>query len=265
MEILNYPFMRHALLVGLILGILFPLLGIFVVTKGMSFFSDFIAHAAILGSAIAVLMGTEPLTFLIPYSIAIGVSASVIWNRFPLSRDTVLGSLYGGVVAGGLALISIKGLSQTYLLRFLLGDILLIEPIDIWLSSVLLISYIVFLRLTMRGLVKATILPDIAEAEGIRVRLYDYALICFIASAVALCIKISGAILASAMIVIPASSAKVISRSFKQFITLAPIFGVASFIGGIYVAYYINIPSGPSVVGVSFGLFLISLIAGKLR
>ena len=108
--IIDYPFMTSALYMGLILGALFSLMGMFVVTKGMAFFSDFIAHSAILGGALAILAGIEPSVFLIPYSLVLAFAVSAIWNSFPLSRDTVLGVFYGGTVAAGIILISVKGL-----------------------------------------------------------------------------------------------------------------------------------------------------------
>lgn len=259
MEVLNYPFMRLALCLGLVLGVLFPLMGVFVVTKGMSFFSDFIAHAAILGSAIALLLEVEPSLLLIPYSVAVGLLASTVWNRFPLSRDTVLGAFYGGSIAAGIILIALKGLSQTYLMQFLFGDILLIGLVDIGLSALLLIGFLIFLRYSLRRLIKSAFLPEIAEAEGVSVKLYDTFLIIFVASAVALSIKVTGAILASAMVVIPAASAKTLARNFRQFIIISPALGVVSFVGGITASYYLNLPSGPSVIAVAFCIFLLTL------
>lgn len=265
MELLDYPFMRSALLMGLILGVLFPLMGVFVITKGMSFFSDFIAHAAILGSALGVLAGITPSVFLIPFSVLVGLIASMVWNSFPLSRDTVLGVFYGGAIAGGLILISVKGLSHAYLMQFLFGDVLLIERLDIWLAAGLLAIYTAYLASDYRRLVKASFLPEISRAEGINVRLMDYALVGFIAGAIALSVKVVGVMLANAMVVIPAASAKTVSRSFKQFMIIAPTIGVISFILGIWVSFRLNIPSGPSIVGVAFSCFVLSLIFKSLR
>jgi ABC-type Mn2+/Zn2+ transport system permease subunit len=257
--------MKSALLVGIILGALFSLMGIFVVTKGMSFFSDFIAHAAILGGALALLTGVDASLFLIPYSLALALAVSSVWNYFPLSRDTVLGAFYGGVVALGIIVISVKGLGRQSLMQFLFGDILLIRPLDIWLSVGLLVVFLVFLSLNLRGLLKASFLPEISLAEGVRVRQYDYALIALMAVTIAISIKLIGAILANAMVVIPAATAKTLSRSFRQFIALAPIIGVASFSGGIILSFYLNLPSGPSVIACAFLLFALSLAVGLIR
>ncbi|MDP2168451.1 MAG: metal ABC transporter permease [Thermodesulfovibrionales bacterium] len=259
MEVLDYPFMRSALLMGLILGILFPLMGVFVVTRGMSFFSDFIAHAAILGGALAVIAGISPPLFLIPYSIVVGLSASMVWNSFPLSRDTVLGVFYGGAIAAGVILIAVKGLSQTYLMQFLLGDILLISPLDIWLSAGLLAVFLVFLKLNLRKIVKSSFLPEVSMAEGVSVRAYDYVLIGFIAAAIALSVKVVGVILANAMVVIPAAAAKTISRNFRQFMFIAPLVGILSFVSGTVASFYLNIPTGPAIVAAAFVCFLAAL------
>ncbi len=263
-EFLEYPFMRQALLMGLILGVLLSLMGLFVVTRGMSFFSDFIAHAAILGGALAIISGVEPTVFLIVFSLLVAFAASAVWNSFPLSRDTVLGVFFGTTVALGIILIAVKGLGQQSLVQFLLGDILLIRPVDIWLSAALLAVFLVFFALNRRKLVKSSFIPEISQAEGLRVKLYDYSLIALIAVTIALSIKLIGVILANAMVVIPAASAKVVSRSFRQFMITAPLIGVASFAGGIIMSYYLDIPSGPSVIAAASVCFVLALAAKLL-
>jgi ABC-type Mn2+/Zn2+ transport system permease subunit len=265
MEMLDYPFMRLALLMGLVLGVLFSLMGIFVVTRGMSFFSDFVAHAAILGGALALLVGVDSSLFLIPYSVLLAFAVASVWNAFPLSRDTVLGVFYGGAVAAGIILISVGGLGQQSLVRFLFGDILLIRASDLWLSLGLLAAFLAFLSLNMRRLLKATFLPEVSQAEGISVKRYDHALIALMAVTIAVSIKLIGVLLANSMVVIPAASAKALSRSFRQFLVLAPLMGAASFTAGIALSYYLNTPSGPTVIASAFSLFVLSLVLGRLR
>lgn len=248
---------------GLVLGSLFSLIGIFIVTRGMAFFSDFIAHSAILGGALALMAGVEPSVFLIPYSLIIAFSVSSVWNSFSLSRDTVLGVFYGATVAAGVILISIKGLGQQGLIRLLFGDILLVRHLDIALSAALLIAFALFLRFNLRGLLKSVFLPEISRAEGLRVKRYDGALVFMTALTIALGVKLTGVILANAMVVMPAASAKLLSRSFRQFLLIAPLMGMASFTGGIAASFYWNIPSGPAVIGAAFAFFLLSLAFRK--
>ena len=91
-------------------------------------------------------------------------------------------------------------------------------------------------------------------------RLYDYALISITAVTISLSIKVIGVLLANAMVVIPAATAKLLSRNFRQFMVIAPLSGVASFTGGIILSFYFNVPSGPSVIATAFGIFLLSLV-----
>ncbi len=257
--------MREALAMGLILGVLLSLMGLFVVTRGMSFFSNFIAHAAILGGALGIISGIEPTVFLVVFSLLVAFAASAVWNAFPLSRDTVLGVFFGATVALGVILIAVKGLGQQSLVQFLLGDILLIRPMDIWLSAGLLGVFLVFFFTNRRKLIKSSFMPEISEAEGLRVKFYDYSLIALIAVTIALSIKLIGVILANAMVVIPAASAKVVSRSFRQFMLTAPLIGVASFAGGIVMSYYLNLPSGPSVIAAASACFVLALAVRLAR
>lgn len=259
LEILDYPFMRSALLMGLMLGVLFSLMGVFVVTRGMAFFSDFIAHAAILGGALALLAGVEPSLLLIPYSLVLAFAVSTVWGLMPLSRDAVLGVFYGGTVSLGIILVAAGGLGQQSLMQLLFGDILLIRAFDIWLTLGLLAAFLVFLRFNMRKLLKTSFLPEISRAEGVRVKLYDYALIGLLAVTIALSIKLVGVILANAMVVIPAAAAKTVSKSFRQFVLIAPAVGATSFLLGTTLSFYLNLPSGPSVVACAFVFFLLTL------
>jgi zinc/manganese transport system permease protein len=251
--------MRAALGLGVMLGILFSLMGVFVVTRGMAFFSDFVAHAAILGGALAMLAGIDPGLFLIPFSLIMALLAAEVWNRMPLSRDTVLGVFYGGAVSIGVILVAAFGLGQQRLVQMLFGDILLISSSDLWLAGALLAAFLVFLQRNLRVLVKATFIPEISGAEGINVKAYDYVFIALIAVTIALSIKLIGVILANAMVVIPAASAKGLSRNFRQFIIISPIIGVSSFVTGTVVSYYLNLPSGPSVIATSFVVFILTL------
>lgn len=259
MQMLEYPFMRDALAMGVVLGVLFSLMGVFVVTRGMSFFGDFLSHSAILGGAIAVLLGAEPTLFLIVFCLATAFIVAAVWQRMPLTRDVVLGVFYGGTVSAGILLISIKGIGQQSLMQFLMGDILLITPLDIWLSAALLVAFVVFAGMNLRKLLKVSFLPEVAEAEGLRVRLYEAVFIGLMAITIGLSIKVVGVLLANAMVVIPAAAAKSVSRNFKGFILVAPVFGVLSFILGLVFSFYFNLPSGPSVIAAAFVLFVLTL------
>ncbi len=207
-----------------------------------------------------MLTGIEPGIFLIPYSLAVAFLAAEVWNRFKLSRDTVLGVFYGGTVSVGVILIAAFGLGQQGLMNILFGDILLISPTDLWLTGILLAGFLLFLWRNVRILVKSSFLPEISRAEGVNVRTFDYVLIGLIAVTIALSIKLIGVILANAMVVIPAAAAKGVSRSFRQFMIIAPLIGVSCFLIGTTASYYWNFPSGPSVIAVSFAVFLVTLV-----
>lgn len=259
MEMLDYPFMNAALLMGLMLGILFSAMGVFAITRGMAFFGDFLSHSALLGGALALMAGIEPSAFLLFYCLIIAFIALSVWQRLQLSRDTVLGVFYGGTVSLGILLITMRGAGQQSLMQFMLGDILLIGPRDLWMAAALLLIFGVFCALNMRRLIKVSFMPEVAEAEGLRVRAYEAALIGLMALSIALGIKVVGVLLANAMVVIPAASAKSISRNFRTFMIAAPLFGMASFTAGLAISFYFNLPSGPSIVATAFAFFILSL------
>lgn len=259
MDILDYSFMRMALLMGLVLGVLFSIMGVFVVTRGMAFFGDFLSHSALLGGALALIAGIQSTAFMLAYCLIMAFAALFVWQRMELSRDTVLGVFYGGTVSLGILLMTSQGMGQQSLIEFMLGDILLIGASDIWIAAGLLAIFIIFCSMNMRRLIKVTFMPEVAQAEGVRVKAYEAALIGLMALSIALGIKVVGVLLANAMVVIPAAAAKGVSRNFRTFMITAPIFGVLSFTIGLMLAYYINLPSGPSIAASAFGLFIVTI------
>lgn len=258
-QMLEYPFMQSAFVMGLLLGTLFSLMGVFAVTRGMAFFSDFLSHSVILGGALALAMQLEPSLFLIPFSLVVALMVASAWQRMPLTRDTVLGVFYGGTVSFGILLVAWKGLPQQKLMQLLFGDILLISALDITLSAGLTALFILVVGLRIKRILKSAFLPEVAAAEGINVRAYDYLLIALMALTIAISVKVVGVLLANAMVVIPAAAAKRLSRNFKQFALIAPMLGILSFMLGIAGSFHLDLPSGPSVAAVAFIIFIATL------
>jgi zinc/manganese transport system permease protein len=142
------------------------------------------------------------------------------------------------------------------LIGVLFGDILAINEIDLILTLLVLVGSSIFLLSTLRQQILLTLNPSVAQVQGIPVQLYRYAFVVLLSLAVAVAIKAVGVLLVNAFLVIPASTAKLLSHHFAHFLIMSVILGAVSSIAGMTVSGVFNFASGPSIVLVQFLLFL---------
>ncbi len=255
-EALALPFFQRALAGGVIVGLIPSLLGVFVVLRRSSFFGDAIAHASLAGVAVGVVTGIPPL--LAAGAVAIGIG--VVLNRFErtsrLSIDTILGFILAFFMALGVLILSLRPGYQPDLLSYLFGSILSVSAgslVTVGAIGLLVVTAILTLR---RPLTFATFDADGARVSGIPVdrvlTLYNVLL----ALVVIASIRVVGVILVSALLVLPAATAKRLAKSVGGMFLLAPIFGVASVLIGLFLSLYWNAPSGPTITLVSGVAFL---------
>ena len=261
---LEYPFMQRALLVGTAIGFLCATIGVYVTLRSMAFFSDAIAHAALAGIALGVIFGIAPVPAAVLFTLVIAVGITYLTFHTELSSDTVIGVFFSGSLALGVLLIGMQEGYQTDLLSYLFGDILAVTQLDVLLALGLaaLVMTVLFMRSGL--LVKIAFNRDLAAVEGVRVVAWDYIFMTLLALTVAVSLKTVGIILVSALIIVPAAAARNVAPNFRVLMLLSIIIGVVSALSGLIVSYYLNTPSGPTIVLVSIGLFVLSF-AGRRR
>lgn len=255
-DILQYPFMQRAILAGVVLAGLLAWMGVFVIMRRMSFFSDGIAHASLAGIAVGILAGTQPLATAIIFSIVFSLAIYILEKRTTLSSDAIIGMLFTSGMALGVVLISLKRGYQPDLVSFLFGNILAIKPVDLIIISLLSVLIIVFLFYNHKNITLMALDMDTAYLAGVKVNLLQITFYIILAVSVVLGLKILGIILVSALLIIPASTAKLLSRSFKGLIVQSICFSEAVVLVGIALSYFLDSPTGPVIVLVGTGLFL---------
>lgn len=256
LTLLQFPFMQRAILGAVLMGILGGLLGCFVTLRQLSFFSHAVGHAAFLGVALGVLLNSNPIWMLLPYTLLFGVVVLYIVERTNLASDSVLSILLSGSLAIAVIITSfIKGYRGN-LMNFLFGDILAIDAPDLLLTLLVLLGGSVFLLSTLRQQILLTLNPDVAQVQGVPVQLYRYGFVVLLSLTVAVAIKAIGALLVNAFLVIPAATAKLMSHHFRHFLILSVILGSGSSIIGMIASGLFNLASGPSIVLVQFLLFV---------
>lgn len=263
-SLLQHPFMQRAIVGAALMGILGGMLGSFVTLRQLSFFSHAVGHAALVGVALGVLLQVNPTWMLLPFTLVFGVIVLYFIDKTDLASDSVLSIVLSGALAIGLILTSLIKGYRGNLMAVLFGDILAIDTTDLILTLLVLVGGGIFLLSTLRQQILLTLNPDVAQVQGVPVQLYRYAFVVLLSLAVAVAIKAVGVLLVNAFLVIPASTAKLMSHHFSRFLVMSVIVGSISSIAGIMVSGIFNLASGPSIVLVQFLLFVAVFIWFKL-
>ncbi|MCC5647397.1 metal ABC transporter permease [Nostoc sp. CHAB 5824] len=264
-SLLTFPFMQRAIAGAVLMGILGGMLGSFVTLRQLSFFSHAVGHAALVGVALGVLLQINPTWMLLPFTLVFGVIVLYFIDKTDLASDSVLSIVLSGALAIGVILTSLIKGYRGNLMAVLFGDILAIDATDLILTLLVLVGGSIFLLSTLRQQILLTLNPDVAQVQGIPVQLYRYVFVVLLSLAVAVAIKAVGVLLVNAFLVIPASTAKLMSHHFSRFLVMSVIVGSISSIAGIIVSSIFNLASGPSIVLVQFLLFVTVFIWFKLR
>ncbi|MDZ7961060.1 MAG: metal ABC transporter permease [Aulosira sp. DedQUE10] len=263
-RLLQFPFMQRAIAGAVMMGILGGLLGCFVTLRQLSFFSHAVGHAALVGVALGVLLQVNPTWMLLPFTLVFGVIVLYLIDKTDLASDSVLSIVLSGALAIGVILTSLIKGYRGNLMGVLFGDILAIDATDLILTLLLLLGSSIFLLSTLRQQILLTLNADVAQVQGIPVQWYRYGFVVLLSLAVAVAIKAVGVLLVNAFLVIPASTAKLMSQHFSRFLVLSVIIGSSSSVVGMMVSGMFNLASGPSIVLVQFVIFVAVFIWIKL-
>lgn len=259
-EIFELQFMQRALAAGVLTGFTLSLLGVFVVLRRSAFFGDAIAHFAFTGIALGFLFAVDPIMAAVLVSVTLALGMGYLHARTPSqSLDTVIGIFFSGAAALGIFIIGLLEGYRVDLFQFLFGDIIAVSFRDVLISLVSGIGVGIAFLYIWKPLFKITFHREIARVSGVSVAFYDYCFLGLLALVTAVSIKIVGIILVPALLVIPAASAKNISRSFRGMIIWAVILGVGSVVLGLVGSFYLDTASGATVVLASIIGFALTL------
>lgn len=264
-EILALPFFQRALLAGIILGILMAVLGVFVVLRKMSFFSDAIGHSALTGIALGLLLGINPFWAAFVFALLVAVLIAYTRAISKLSLDTLLGVFFSASVALGVILINLSTTYRGDLVSFLFGNILTVAGSDVIASLVMTAVVLLVLAFAGKKFIFIAFDSSLAKAEGVNINFYEVILMALLAAVIALAIKFLGIILVTAMLIIPAASAQNIARSLGGMFGWSVIISVVSVVVGMLMSVLVSAPSGPAIVLVGSVIFTASLLLKSVR
>ena len=263
-ELLQLPFMQRAIIAGLVLGVLLAYLGIFVTLRKMAFFSDGIAHAALAGAAIGLLTSFSPLLSALIFSMLLAGLIYWLEKKSSLSSDSIIGILFTSGMALGIILISLRRGYQPELIGYLFGNILAIRRQDLILIVAISLLIMAFILSQKRKLTLLSLDREMAYMAGINPDFYQLLLYIMLAAALVLGIRVLGIILVSAILIIPVSTARLFSRSFKSLVLWTVLISEGVMIGGLLLSYYLNLPSGAVIVLTGSTVFSMTFVAHSL-
>lgn len=253
-------FLLFALLAGLGVALVAGPLGCFVVWRRMAYFGDTLAHSALLGVSIGVLLDINLSITVAAIPLLMALGLVYLEQRGILSLDTLLGILSHSALATGLVLISLLPDVRVDLMSLLFGDLLSVTINDLWVIYGVASSVVLLLLLLWKPLINITVHADLAEVEGVKVSAVRTALMLITALVIAIAMKIVGVLLITALLIIPAATARRISNTPEQMAVIASIIAMLTVVMGLGMSWYVDTPAGPSVVVCGALLFIISLV-----
>ena len=257
-EMLQWDFMKNALLALILMAPLFGLMSTMIVTGRMSFFSDALGHSAFTGIAIGAICGlSAPTWAAVLFSVCFALIFSYVRSRSNQAADTLIGVFSSTAVALGIFVATLGGGSFTKYNKYLIGAILSVTPGEIGRLALVLLAVLVFWCLYANRLTLTAIHPQLASSRGSSVGRAQTLFTIGIAVVVTLSISCVGLLILNSLMVLPGASARNISRNLRQYHGFSVTFALIAGIGGLTVSYYLGCSAGAAIsliLAVIFGV-----------
>ena len=265
-EMLQWNFMRNALLAILLMAPLFGILSTMVVTGRMSFFSDALGHSAFTGIAIGCICGMAmPIWAAVLFSLVFSLLFSYVRSRSNQAADTLIGVFSSAAVALGIFVATLGGGSFTKYNKYLIGDILSITPAEIGLLAIVLLAVLTLWVLLSNKLTLTVVHPQLASSRGISTGLSQTLFSAAIAVVVTLTISSVGLLILNSLLVLPGASARNVAKNIRQYTLLSVIFALSAGLGGLIASYVWGASAGAAISLALALIFAITFCFRKVR
>lgn len=266
LEMLQWDFMKNALLAILLMGPLFGLLSTMIVTGRMSFFSDALGHSAFTGIAIGAICGiAAPIWVAVIFSVVFALLFSYVRSRSNQAADTLIGVFSSTAVALGIFIATMNGGSFTKYNKYLIGDILSVSPTEIGMLALVLLAVVLFWCIYSNRLALTAIHPQLASSRGIPVGVSQTIFTVAIAVVVTLSISSVGLLILNSLLVLPAASSRNVAKNLRQYHLFSVLFALVSGLAGLTVSYYLGTSAGAAISLVLALIFAVSFAFRKVR
>lgn len=260
----DFAFFQRGMLAATLAGALCGVLGVFVVLRGMSYIGHGLSHAVFGGAAASAVISVNFFVGAGIWGIVSGVLIGRISRKKILGADAAIGIVTTASFAGGIALLNRYGQARKSIEAVLFGSVLGVSWVDVIAIAIVGVVVLVVVLMAYRALLYATFDPQVATVSGVRVPLIEVLMMVMLSVTILVTMRVIGTLLISALLVIPAATARMITNSFSRMLLLSPLFGAASCLVGMNLSYHLDTSAGATVILVSAAAFTVTYsIAGR--
>lgn len=260
----DFAFFQRGMVAATLAGALCGVLGVFVVLRGMSYIGHGLSHAVFGGAAASAVMSINFFLGAGIWGIVSGVLIGRIARQKILGADAAIGIVTTASFAGGIALLNRYGQARKSIEAVLFGSVLGVSWVDIIAITSVAVAVFLVVLLAYRKLLYATFDPEVAAVSGERVAFIEVMLMVMLSVTILVTMRVIGTLLISALLVIPAATARMITNSFARMLMLSPVFGAVSCLVGMNLSYHLDTSAGATIILVSAAGFTATyLLAGR--
>jgi len=263
LEIFEYEFMQRAFIAGMLIAVLASVSGTFIVLKRYSMMSETLAHSALVGVAVGLVAGFNPLWMAVVVAILSAWLIEYLRTSFALYSDSILAIMLSGSLAIAVIIVSLGGAFNNSLFSYLFGSVLSVSDEDVKTIIIFGSLSLALLLAFSRELYFIAYDEEVAKVSGIKVKLLNFLLVTVVAIIIALSIRVVGSLLIGALMVIPTVSALQYRVGFLPTVLISLFFALFSVGSGMTLSFYFSLPSGATIVLCVLVIFILSLIVNK--
>jgi manganese/iron transport system permease protein len=260
-EPLQYGFMQRSLVIAILVGLLCAVVGSYLMVQRLALLGDAISHSVLPGLAIAFMLGAN--IFIGAFIAGVLSTVAITWirTRSPIKEDAAMGIVFSAFFALGITLITIiQKDNKIDLNHFLFGNILGVTVDEVRHTAIIAAIVLIVIVFLYKELLFYTFDPLGAQAAGLPVNRLNFGLMLLISLTIVASMKAVGVILVLSLLITPGATAYLLVKRLHEVMILGAVIGVISSISGMYLSYFYNLPSGPAIVLVVSGLFLLALL-----
>ena len=269
----QYEFLQNAFLAGVLIGIIAPLLGVFIVVRKLSLIADALSHVTLTGIAFSLLLSKEVPTLATMNPMYMGMAFSVTGSLFierlrsvyKHYQELAIPIILSGGVGLGAIFISLANGFTTDLFGYLFGSVSAVSRTDLWLVLFISIIVIAIVVLLYKELFLLSFDEEHAKTSGIPAKAIHFVFIVLVALVIAISMRIVGVLLVSSLMTLPVAAALKVAKGFKQTIFISILFGEIAVIGGLFTSYYLNLAPGGTIVVLAILILLMTILIKKWK
>lgn len=265
--LMQYEFLQNAFLTGMIIGVIAPLLGVFIVVRRLSLIADALSHVTLAGIAASLLLekkfmifsGLNPLYLGMAFSVGGSLFIEKLRTVYKHYQELAIPIILSGGIGLGVIFISLADGFNTDLFSYLFGSVSAVSRADLWTILVISILVIVLVSLLYKELFLLSFDEEYARATGIAAKSLHFIFIVMVALVIAASMRIVGILLVSSLMTLPVAASIRFAKGFKQTIFFSILFGEISVLGGLFLSYYLNLAPGGTIVMIAVLILVLTI------